>query len=325
MRFVHFDTSSGSPDSEAWHTWRRNGIGGSDAATIAFNAGLLSREDAASWQRDYAGLLAEKRGERVNDKSSYAMRRGQQLEPMVRAWYEQVTGIPVSPCFGENTDFPFIRSSFDGAELTLDVLTEVKVANREVHEAAKANIVIPYYRPQIAHQALTAWGHPETWAPYREVHFVNHWEGETVMAIVKASDDNFRRLAEALLPLHKAFWQEVQDGRVFPEDVVGAAIEYKRLKAELDALTESLKGKEEALKTYAQSIGVPRLEIEGVRASESSRAGTVDYTALLASLGITPTEEQINAFRKAGSTSWTISVVGGKSRGRGKSKQDEAA
>lgn len=63
MKVVNFTAESGSPDSPEWHAWRAGGIGGSDAAIIAFNGGLLKAHEAAPWQRDYAGLLRIKRGE----------------------------------------------------------------------------------------------------------------------------------------------------------------------------------------------------------------------------------------------------------------------
>lgn len=323
MRYVHFPTVSGSPDSAAWHTWRRGGIGGSDAATIAFNAGLLKREESASWQRDYAGLLAEKRGEPRPDRDNFAMRRGKALEPIIKATYEAQTGIPVQPIFGEQDEHPFIRSSFDGAALGLDVLVEIKAANIEVHEAAKAGLIIPYYRPQVAHQALTAWGHPDTWDLSREMHFVNHYNGETVIAVVPAGDDGMRRLAEALQVAHLAFWKEVEEGRYFPPEVLDAAREFKRLKLLEKEIEAQLSKYGAEIERYAKSLGVPKLELEGVRASEVGRKGSVDFFAVLKSRGIEIAEPDLEAFRKPGTTSWMVSLAA--PAGGAKSRKDKAA
>lgn len=315
MKFVHFeaDPASGSlSENPAWHAWRQAGIGASDAATVAFQNGLLEPEHAATWQRDYAGLLAEKRGESREARTSWAMRRGQDLETGIRMWHEVTTGIITAPCFGEMDEHPVVRSSFDGVEIALDVLVEIKAANREVHQAVASGLVPHKYRPQVAHQALTAWGPPEAWDGARELHFVNHWNGETKMCVLSAADADFRRYAERLLPLLLAFWKEVEEGRAIPADVLSAARAIREMRMQMDEIEVALKDHQRTLTKYASGLGVPRFEVEGVRATETTRKGTVDYDRLFKTLGVKPTEEQVEACRKPTTTTWSVSVPGRK-------------
>ncbi|MBT9165386.1 MAG: hypothetical protein DDT25_00031 [Chloroflexi bacterium] len=330
MKHVHFElTESGSPDSARWHHWRSGGIGGSDAATIAFQGGLLSSSDAASWQRDYPALVREKQGEKREFKESFAMRRGKELEPIIKQWHEKTTGILTSPIFGEMDEFPIIRSSFDGADLELDVLLEIKVANADVHRMAKEGRVVPYYFPQIVHQAITAWGRPEAWDLSREIHFVNHREGETVLAVISARNDALRRMAEGLIPLHLRFWDEVKCGRKIPVEVLNAAEAYRSSKLIIERETDVMNASRDLIIGYAKKSGEPKVEIDKVRATESARKGAVDMAeavkalqaevlAVLNESGIkdpsliarvTLSEEKMESFRKEGTKSWAITLV----------------
>lgn len=313
MKMVHFKgAETGSPDSAAWHAWRRAGIGGSDAAVIAFNAGLLPAEQAAKWQRDYAGLLAEKRGEETKpDRPNFAAARGKALESTVAEMVKSVTGIPFMPAFGEMDAHPIVRSSFDGVTFDLECIQEIKVANEAVHEAAKDNRVIPYYQPQVAHQALTAWGPPEGWGNDRALFFCNYREADekNPLAIVEApsSSDWLKRMAEGLLPLHLAFWKEVMQGREVPEDVRQRMAEFAALKAQADAIDKALEQLRKPLVNFVEAMGVPKFEFEGFVASRTVRAGSIDIERACAELGIDPTT--LDKYRKPTTSSWTLKVV----------------
>lgn len=310
MKHIHFKgAESGSPDSAEWHRWRRAGIGGSDAAVIAFNAGLLPADQATKWQRDYAGLLAEKRGEEVKpDRPNFAAARGKALESTVADMVKAVTGIPFMPAFGEMDEHPIVRSSFDGVTFDLECIQEIKVANVSVHEEAKAGRVIPYYQPQVAHQALTAWGPPEGWGNDRLLIFANYREAdeETPVAIVEASSSAewLKRMAEGLLPLHLAFWKEVMQGREVPAALRQHIAEFTALKAEADRIDKALEQLRKPLLNFVESMGVPKFEYEGFVATRSVRAGSIDIEKACAELSIDP--KALEAFRKPASSSWTL-------------------
>lgn len=307
MKLVHFETAaSGSPDSQAWHQWRAGGIGASDAATILFNAGLLP--DSTSWQRDYAGLLAEKRGEATKAKSNFAMARGKALEATVTEMVNALTGIPFKPAFGEMDDHPFIRSSFDGITFDLECIAEIKVANQSVHEIAKEGRVIAYYQPQVAHQALTAWGNPEGWRNDRVLYFANYREAdeEQPLALVEvpSSADWLRKMAASLLPLHLAFWKEVQEGRAVPSEVIDLIRRYKAAKQAADEAEKAMKDLRQPILNLIEGMGVPKFAHDGFEAVKAARQGAIDYEEAFKHLGID--KQALEPFRKAGSVSWTL-------------------
>lgn len=313
MRIVHFSGSeSGSPDSAAWHAWRAAGIGASDAATIAFNGGLLLPKDAADWQRDYAGLVAEKRKEKVVDKAAnnFAARRGKSMEATVQALVVERTGIPFEPAFGEMDEHPFIRSSFDGITCDIECTSEIKVAAKAVHELALEQKVIPYYQPQLAHQALTAWGPPEGWSNDRCSFFSNFndtFPEKLAIVEIPSSTEWLKRMAEALLPLHLAFWKEVKEGRVLPEELVQKIERFRRLKAQMEELELQIDPIKEEITAFAEASGAPKIDLGGVLVIRSDRRGSIDYAKAIAAMGLD--EAAFEPYRKNGTSSWTLKAT----------------
>jgi putative phage-type endonuclease len=313
MRIVHFPGGdSGSPDSAEWHAWRAAGIGASDAATIAFNGGLLLPKDAADWQRDYAGLVAEKRNEKVVDKAvnNFAARRGKVMESTVQALICERTGIPFASAFGEMDEHPFIRASFDGITFDLDCTSEVKVASKAVHELALKGEVIPYYRPQLAHQAFTAWGPPEGWSNDRCSFFSNYndtFSEKLAIVEIPSGTEWLKRMAEALLPLHQAFWKEVKEGRELPAELLEKIALFRRLDAQADEIEKQLKPLKEQITAFAKGTGSPKIDFGGVMAIRSDRRGTVDLDEAIKAMKLDPSA--FEAFRKPPTSSWTIKVT----------------
>jgi putative phage-type endonuclease len=181
MKQVAFTTSSGSPDNDAWHAWRAQHLGASDAPVIAAGRGLCSKP---SWARALHALWLEKTGQLPPQKSNFAMNRGRQYEETARLAYEAKTGEMVSPCFGECEPFPQLSASFDGMSLDGNTIVEIKVPSAKVHEMAKNGQVVDYYVPQIAHQALVAWGMPESWGNDKRAFFVSYDPDKDELVIV---------------------------------------------------------------------------------------------------------------------------------------------
>lgn len=326
MKIVLFEgVESGSPDSVAWHAWRAQGLGGSDAAVIAAQAGIMTGE-RPSWQKSAEQLFGLKTG-RAEDgfKGNWATERGRQGEPIVRAAYEKATGILVSPMFGEMDGAPFIRSSFDGLTLDFGVITEIKCMGAKNHKATKEGKIVPYYKPQLAHQALTAWGQPEGWEVDREVHFVSGVpelltgespDPEAGLAIARVRAKSVREYAARLFDAETAFWAKVQAGlkagdlaplaggawldlaRVW-KDAVAAAKAAAKDKADIEAVMQS----------YLASNNLTVGEGGGVRFAQVTRQGAVDYDRLLADKLPGITSEELAAYRKPESSGWQARAV----------------
>ena len=139
MRFVSL--VQGSP---RWHEWRAGGIGGSDAAAILglspWCAPLLL------WQR--------KTGRAPEQEVSFAMRRGQKLEPVARRLYEGLVGWEAPPVCVEHPTRPWLRVSLDGLDPWGDVPLEIKCPNGDAHRLALDGRVPDYYAPQVQFQLL---------------------------------------------------------------------------------------------------------------------------------------------------------------------------
>ncbi|MDD5707054.1 MAG: YqaJ viral recombinase family protein, partial [Kiritimatiellae bacterium] len=151
MKAISFQTDSGSPNTAAWHAWRAQGIGGSEAASIAFDAGLIPEK--ASWMPNLEQLYGRKIGVVPPQELNGAMQRGTDGEGPAREKYEEITGNLVSPCFGEMDGREYVRASLDGLDFGGDLLVELKCAGQKVHEFALMGGIVPYYQPQVVHQA----------------------------------------------------------------------------------------------------------------------------------------------------------------------------
>lgn len=316
MRQVYFDTSSGSPNSPEWHAWRANGIGGSDTVAIAAEAGLI---DPPSWIRSTDELFAIKVGKAKTPPPNAAMQRGTQGEEEARKTFERVTGIPVAPVFGEMDDLDFIRASMDGMSFSGDLIVEIKCPNQKVHSLAQSGQVVEYYLPQLAHQALVAWGHPEQWKNV-EIRFASFVPETGDIAIVDIDpcaalpgepSRSLRDIAEPLIKAEKAFWDRVlrfrQTGedRSIPRDALEAAARYLAAHKAAAAAKEEL---EAARKLLLGAIpeGKTIWAGGGLSVKQVMRSGNVDYSKLLKELGVDG--DTIEKYRKPPTEVWVVEV-----------------
>lgn len=270
--------ASGSPDSPEWHAWRKAGIGGSEAPVIAAEKGLCSR---ASFMKGLHDLFLKKMGRRAPDADNFAMKRGKEGEEPARIAFETATGISVSPVFGEMDAFPFVHSSFDGITFDGETIIEIKCLGASGHALVGSGQVVDYYKPQLAHQGLTAWGEPgadgSNWAGKR-FFFVSYLPEKADMKYVEVPATELAELANALLPLEIEFWDCIQNDRAPAGDEwAEAALQY--LAAEADekaakAITAEAKARcIDLLKASKQQ----KIDAFGVMAYSSTRAGSIDY------------------------------------------------
>lgn len=316
MKQVFFGaTASGSPNNAAWHAWRLAGIGGSDAGIIAAGAGLIA---PASWMKPVEWLWQVKTGRRSAEIFvNAAMRRGTENEEPARVRYEKTTGILVSPAFGEMDENPFIRSSFDGIDLGQVLTVEIKVPNDEVHAAAKRGVVVEYYHPQLAHQALTLWGHPDNWNG-KSQHFVSyHPETDDIAVVerIKTGDgyempllDFLKPLGEKLLLEEITFWKNVME-KSLPcgNDWMLAASNYLRA----DALVEDAQASLELARSELIDLlgEKDKMAGAGVSITKTTKKGSVDYAGLIKELGISP--DVVEQHRKKSSSSIVVRKLTG--------------
>lgn len=133
----------GSPE---WRSWRRTGLGASDAASVL---GL------SPWTP--ARLLWERlTGRAPEQEETFAMKRGMRLEPTIRRMAQACLGMPLPPACGHHDRFSWLLASFDGLSVDGDVILEVKAPNQEAHALALEGKVPDHYRPQVQQQLLVS-------------------------------------------------------------------------------------------------------------------------------------------------------------------------
>jgi putative phage-type endonuclease len=323
MKSVVFKTVSGSPDTTEWHAWRMGGIGGSDAPILAADAGLLA--DKPAWMKSANHLFLIKTGQKEQEDLSNnpAVRRGKENEEPARKLFEERTGILLSPCFGEMESHPFVRASFDGLTFERDALAEIKVASQKVHELAKFGRVVDYYKPQIAHQALVAWEHPESWSDQMTYFISYNPEADELVYVEKPARD-YRALAEKLLEVEIKFWASVEQ-RIPPcgAEWIEAAAKYIAVNEQLDLVKAEV---ETAKARLIELLGsAAKMEGGGVSLVRTVRAGNVDYVAAVKDLMPGKSDDEIKEFferyRKEGGETLTVRIEKPRSR-KEKPKQE---
>ena len=196
MTYVEVDLQQGSSD---WLSWRQQGIGASDCPAIWNGRHFETTRESLLWQK--AGEPKGRGAKKPANNS--AMRLGTRAEPMIRQWYERLTGLSLPPSCGYLKEHPFIRASFDGLSLDHSLVIELKRINRYDHNEALAGRVPQKYLPQIWHQLLVS--------GCQRVHYVSFFEYETdpdrfVIVPVTREESPLDELLEKLLE----FWSEVE-------------------------------------------------------------------------------------------------------------------
>ncbi|HEY3278431.1 MAG TPA: YqaJ viral recombinase family protein [Syntrophorhabdaceae bacterium] len=180
----------------AWHDWRNQGLGASDAPVIM---------GENPWKKPEWLLKAKLGG--LSFGSNEAMRRGNELEPEARESYERVRGIKVRPVCLVSTRYEWLRTSLDGLAHDGSTVIEIKCGKSTYRHAASKRQVPPYYQGQLQHiLAVTGLDEIDFWCymPDRpEVHLC-----------IKRDDPYIERLIEA----EEKFWQELKRRRELQGD-----------------------------------------------------------------------------------------------------------
>jgi putative phage-type endonuclease len=183
----HFIKLDFEQSTEEWLSWRRGGIGASDAPVVM---GL------SPWQKE-GELLLLKTGQRLERPANDAMQRGKRLEPVARLAYVNHTGIDVAPVCVQSREHPWMRASLDGLSADGQHVVEIKCPGEKDHCLAASGCVPEKYFPQLQHiLAVTGLGEIFYWS-FRFDH--------TVLLKVER-DESF--IAE-LLEKEIAFWTRV--------------------------------------------------------------------------------------------------------------------
>jgi putative phage-type endonuclease len=151
----HFIKLDFDQSTDEWLSWRRGGIGASDAPVVM---GL------SPWQKD-GELLLLKTGQQTERPANDAMQRGKRLEPMARLAYVKHTGIDVAPVCVQSRAHSWMRASLDGLSADGRHVLEIKCPGEKDHRLAASGSVPEKYFPQLQHiLAVTGLGEIYYWS-----------------------------------------------------------------------------------------------------------------------------------------------------------------
>ena len=157
MKEVHLD--QGSPD---WHAWRLGqaftdifGIAHPDLDGLRITATAASACGGHSPFSNMNKLWQEMTGRRQREVATFAMNRGNAMEPKARQEYNNLMGHDYEALCVESSATPWIAASLDGVDLLRTRGVEIKCPISErIHEMAVFGQVPTYYYDQIQWQML---------------------------------------------------------------------------------------------------------------------------------------------------------------------------
>lgn len=191
------DMGQGTP---AWHTWRKTGIGSSDAPAL-LNECLWKTADQVFQNKLLACIEAEKE---KNSNQAY----GTFMEPVAIKLYETWTGIKTRPVCCVNKKYPWLKTSLDGLSEDNDIILEVKCQKQEYHDVTLEGKVPRHYLGQLTHHCLVTglklvhfWSYNKArrYAPKDQVALVEFIPSEEYMkGLLKVEKEFMKKLRDAL-------------------------------------------------------------------------------------------------------------------------------
>lgn len=272
-------------DTPAWHELRRTKIGASDAPVIIGKSPYLSPSQ-----------LMEQKLVGKKSYSSPQMRRGKELEPIVRQWYSD-RHQPVRPAVVQSQQHDWMIASLDGLSDDHKSLIEIKCPNEDTCQQVRRGNIPAHYQWQIQHQlAVTGLDHC--------VLIVSDGKQHTDIDIVR--DNN---MIGDLLDAEQQFYNKMLNWE-FPEDqyvkpmersdkeaneIIDAAMKAKQW---LDTAKEQYEIIREGAIYLANEIS---FRCKGVVVRKMLVQGTVDYKKMMKDYDIDPEK-----YRQAGRVQWRI-------------------
>jgi putative phage-type endonuclease len=252
----------GTPE---WLAYRKNGIGGSDIASIASIPGAYKSRSA---------VLREKLGFDQKQLTSFQealFASGHAWEDSVRTSVETSLGVPLAPLVIEAHDDPRFFASLDGWDDVSKTVLEVKSTGKEsLFQNLAEGVVWPIWQAQIQWALYCTSGSRALLA------CVLDQSGDVIIHEIQP-DLNMQAL---LVGVALDFLRELDQARklAVPDRKVDQLIKGKRLHAKMVKKAEELKLHNDTLAASILELsGATRLENEQVTIAYQERAGSVQY------------------------------------------------
>lgn len=270
---------------QAWHEWRSQGIGASDAPSIM---------RVSPW-KSYYELWKEKVTGISGQVENADMRRGKALESKAIQFFEMEKGILLEEqvCL-EHPTLGWMRATLDGMNQEEKVLVEVKTSRKLHYEVPE------HYYPQLQHQMVVT--------GYKKMFYVIY-DGKNGHIIEVERDDAY---VKDLIEQEQEFWRLVQTQEApFLEekdfvamennpDWIDLAARYHEVKYLQDELEEEKKFLETQFILFSEGKNARG---NGVTLTQIIRKGSVDYKSIPEIQAV-----DLEQYRKAPSNYWRITA-----------------
>lgn len=294
MRYRIIEVEQRSPE---WHSFRGCHVMASDCPIIM---------GVSPWSNIHKLWLEKTNIEAPSDYISPRMQRGIDLEPKALKSFEDYIGIKFRPVVVKSTIHSFMGASLDGLSECGQYLVEIKCPGMEDHLTAISGKVPEKYYPQIQHQlAVTG----------LEFAYYFSFDGEDGIYLKVDRDEAY---IDDLIEKERVFWDSVinyeepkykyKDYQIIEEEkCIQLATKLQTVSAQIAELEKEEKAMKDALISHCNEKNsiVGSLCLKFIE-----RTGTIDYTKMLADLGICPDEETLSKYRRSSTRYCKVEKVG---------------
>lgn len=285
--------------SQEWLDYRSIRIGASDAPPILGISPYKTRME----------LWNEKLGLSKGQTKSYAMQRGNDLEPIIREEMSYNLDCDFIPKVFISDKYPWMSASLDGIDIEKGIVIEIKCSNKQDHESAKKTIVPKKYYPQLQHILEVCGLH--------EIYYCSYHQDDYVYFIVKRDQD----FIDDMIKQEKEFWDCLQNfnkpeineiHKEFikdPKNYIEIQDESWKELASQWILNQQKKKEileeESNLRSAIISMsGDQNVKGNGLKVTKLSRKGQIDYANVMELQGI-----DLEIYRKENSFYWSIDQI----------------
>ena len=183
--------------SEAWRSWRAEGLGSSDAPVLC----------GVSRYQDLGTLWRKKRARSTEaPPDDLRLARGRALEPVARGAVEERLGVTLAARCVEQDLHPMLRASLDGWSDELRLPVEIKCTSRALHAEATAGRLPRRFAPQLLHILAVTGAERVLYASYQP----DGVPKARALALLEIPRD--RSLCDQLQRAELEFWRAVVEG-----------------------------------------------------------------------------------------------------------------
>lgn len=210
-------------------------------------------------------------------KQNYAMRRGTEMEPIARKWFNERMLLKFEPQLMKHPDVPAFTASLDGWEPKTKQAVEIKFSGEKDHSTAKSGKVPEHYLVQVHWQYIVSGAKNIYYLSYRE-------KDPVILEVPKPTEEEQTRLIQAAAKFLELVKSRVpppltdDDTLVFNEkEAMELSNEYQIKIRLMDNLKKELESIRSRIVEKAKTLNHGLIDFGGCMVYKSTRKGKIDY------------------------------------------------